>query len=136
MPVGWQFSVLRPIDTVTPQTWRPDYAGPTGLPERGVQASLIASWQSRVEGLGWLERLVAQGRAFKFAECAGYPFTYLACALDVVPVVGDPPAANAVWVMGDGDVVDPGWGRGSYDAEAAVACAPGEWLVIAVWDES
>jgi hypothetical protein len=53
-----------------------------------------------------------------------------------VSTLADPPEANDRWLMDEGDQVDPGWGHNAYDAEAAAACPPEEWLLITVWDES
>lgn len=97
----------------------------------------IAVWQTGLNGLGWIDALVEQGRGVCLGG-SGYPSRYTARAKDVLPTVqAGPPEANGVWILGPHDKVGPGWeGRTVIDADLARDCADEEWLLIEAWDES
>ncbi|GAA3721522.1 hypothetical protein GCM10022399_42360 [Terrabacter ginsenosidimutans] len=107
------------------------------LPEVTTAAERLALWQAGVGGTDWLHALVDANRAIMTAV-NGYPSIYYALAADVIPQLEAPPHANATWHFDVGDIIDPHWvGRGpEVDASAAAACAPNEWLLVQVWDES
>jgi hypothetical protein len=107
-----------------------------GLRDRFAQGDRIAVWQAGIAGLRWVDELVETGAAIA-ARSNGYPSVFYAKALDVVPRLNAPPEARPVWVSGPDDVLGAEWaGRTVVDRAAAAACAPEEWLLIEVWDES
>lgn len=124
--LGWHISVYRlPGGGREPASLESDHV------ER------IAVWQTGLNGLGWIDALVEQGRGVCLGG-SGYPSRYTARAKDVLPTVqAGPPEANGVWILGPHDKVGPGWeGRTVIDADLARDCADEEWLLIEAWDES
>ena len=95
----------------SPTTWPSDHG------ER------LTGWRSGIDGLGWLDELVAEGRATQFTG-NGYPTCYSAVAsatvarISALHVAGDP-CVSAVDVM-----------------SLETTCDPGEWLMIEAWDLS
>src|ERR1039458_6289126 len=101
------------------------------------QALCIARWEADVEGKRWLENLVEQGKALGYFH-GGYSDRYTARAADILPIVrSDPPFRKVYRPLEEFLATPPNtdW-RGGFDAAAADACHPDEWLVIEGWDPS
>lgn len=100
-----------------------------------IRGQDIAVWQAGLEGLGWIDALVAAGQAV--GQGNGYPYTYFARARDVTPHLAGRPYENAPWKMDAGDIVSEQWMRGTtIDHETAEAIEADEWLHVTAWDES
>ena len=124
--LGWYISVYR-----LPKA---GYKPAEKLPK---QASCIARWEADVEGTRWLDNLVQKGRALVLSEF-GYPDRYTARATDILPILrSGPPFEQLKRPLEEFLTTPPtsDW-RGGFDAAAADACQPNEWLVIEVWDQS
>ncbi|MEU8920448.1 hypothetical protein AB0D10_05840 [Kitasatospora sp. NPDC048545] len=94
------------------------------------RAALLATWEVGVSGIGWVEELVAAGKAEQLLH-GGYPNRYTARAEHVLPLF----AAGAV----------PGAGSGPFsrviramesDPERIAACPADRLLTIQAWDLS
>jgi hypothetical protein len=103
--LGWGFSIFN----MTPEERYKNMGADALLPYR------LASWKSGVDGLEWIENLVAEGKAFQLL-CDGYPNRYTARAADVLPLIAGnhiKPSSEGGWVFGidEGEeyVQPPGW---------------------------
>lgn len=98
---------------------------------------LVAQWQGGVNAVDWLRALTSTGDAVDLGG-NGYPFRLTATAGAVLPVVeAGPPHEQPVWHTDTGDVLTNAWvGHTVFDVEVARACAPNEWLIVEIWDES
>lgn len=125
---GWMFRVHRkPIDLFTPD-----------IGDR-LDGPPLAVWQADSEGLDWIDDLVGTGQVSLIWNGHGYPNRYTAPSKYICPILlAGPPHARDIWAIGEGEtVVGPISRLGSrINREAIEACAPEEWLVIEVWDES
>ena len=143
--LGWNISVYTVVPQNTSVATSPqDQLSTRGLSlaqidslrDRFAEGDRIAVWQSGIDGLRWIEDIVAAGAAIA-TKRNGYPSVFYAKALDVLPRLDSPPGARDVWVYGPDDVLNDRWaGRTVIDQEAVAACAPDEWLLIEAWDES
>lgn len=124
--IGWNISVYRQAD-----------GGRNPAVFESSQERPIAVWQAGLYGLRWIDQLVQEGKAINLGG-NGYPYKYTAKAVHIVEVIREgPPEANAVWTVGAGDLLMPGYlGKTAIDQEALDGCLPEEWLLIEVWDES
>jgi hypothetical protein len=97
----------------------------------------LAVWQARLDGLDWIDDLVATGEAFNLGG-VGYPIRYTARAKHLAPpILGGPPEANPIWVHGVDDVLTDKWvGQTETDRVAIGTLPPDEWLLVEVWDQS
>lgn len=142
--LGWNISVYTVVPQKTSATTTQDQLSTRGLSpaqldslrDAFTEGARIAVWQSRIDGLRWIDDLVEAGAAIATKK-NGYPSVFYAKALDVLPRLESPPGARDVWVYGPDDILSDKWaGRTVVDQEAAAACAPDEWLLIEAWDES
>jgi hypothetical protein len=98
----------------------------------------LAVWQAALGGTDWLRGLVESRRA-ALTGGGGYPDTYLIRCQDFrARLEAGLPYENTTWISGPHDVLDPQrWlGRTTIDGEQLARCAPDEWLLAEVWDES
>jgi hypothetical protein len=98
----------------------------------------LAVWQAGLGGTDWLRELV-ESRSAASTSRGGYPDSYLIrCADFRARLVAGRPDERATWMSDPGDVLDPErWlGRTTIDGEQLEGCAPDEWLLAEVWDES
>jgi hypothetical protein len=102
-----------------------------------AEGSLVAVWQTGVEGLDWLRKLVTEGKVVDLGG-NGYPSRFTATAEYLIPrIVDGPPGARDQWLLGAGDIVTDKWvGKTVVDGAVAAQCAADEWLIVKVWDES
>lgn len=125
--LGWHISLYR---LATPQ------AGPATFDaERGER---LAVWQTGLDGLDWIDRLVADGVAVNLGG-NGYPYRFTARVRDLGgPVRNGPPEARQTWSSGPGDIIDfSKWpGRTTIDEKALAKCPSSEWVLVEAWDES
>jgi hypothetical protein len=124
--LGWHISVYRQRD-----------GGAAPAPDAKPEGPRIAVWQAGLDGCGWIDELARTGKAINYGG-TGYPNRYTARARDVIPIIrAGPPDARSVWAAGEHDVLTSGWaGSTAIDEEAAARCAPDEWLLVEIWDES
>lgn len=124
--LGWHIKVMRQTN---------GGQAPARLYDKG--GDMLAVWQTPLEGINWIDRLVKEGSALNLGGC-GYPTIYTAPAKYLIdPIVNGPPYANAVWVCGPQDIVTSRWhGKTTIDDAVVQACRPDEWLLVEVWDES
>lgn len=124
--LGWHISVFRQATNFEEP--------PSFESDRGAR---IAVWQAGLDGLNWVDELIEEGKASLLGG-NGYPVRFTARASAVIPIVkGGPPHARKSWVSDPGDVLTSKWeGKTTIDEEVANNCAPSEWLIIEVWDES
>lgn len=97
----------------------------------------LASWESSVGGLDWLDGLVAANKA-QTTPSAGYPKKYQALARDVVPLIAaGPPRHRSPGIIGDDYVMPANWsGKAKLDLASIEACEPDQKLLIEAWDMS
>jgi len=97
----------------------------------------IAAWEASIDGLAWLDELVAAGKAEQ-TSWNGYPNLFHANAGDVFSLIKNgPPRHTAPLVIGD-DYVSKGGLSGKFrlDLTLASACLPEDRLSIQSWDQS
>lgn len=102
------------------------------------EVAVLASWEAGVEGLDWLEALVAQGHAVKLQR-GGYPNLYRALAGPVLDLLqdGPPQAACGMPIIGDDYVMPAGWqDHVRLHADRLGRCPRDHQLVIEAWDLS
>jgi hypothetical protein len=99
------------------------------------KSSVIASWESSLGGLDWLDELTERGKATQLTK-NGYPTRYAAFACDLVPLLVDgPPKHYDLPIIGDGYVMPNGWsGNININQEKLATCPPGQILTIDAWD--
>lgn len=119
--LGWNINVSRDRDK-------------TGSPVNGS----LARWQTGLDGIDWIEKLVKEHRAITLAENNGYPVIYLAQMKDVRPVLLEgPPDARGTWQHDPDDIIMDWWqGSDKFNVELLNECHPEEWVSIEAWDES
>jgi hypothetical protein len=125
--LGWHISV-----------YRQQNGGSAPASFGAPQGERLAVWQTGLGGLQWLDELVKQQKAIHLGSDYGCPSEYTAMAAHIVPRLrGDPPEANEVWALSEGDIITPQWlGETTKYPETMDACRPDEWLIIQAWDES
>jgi hypothetical protein len=111
--------------------------GSSDVPESTDADPRIATWQTGVGGLDWLDPLVSSGRAVSTSR-GGYPETYLIRCRDFVARLDEGlPDERPVWGTDPGDVLSDRWlGRTTVDSDTLARCEPDEWLLVKAWDES
>ncbi len=129
--VGW-WVILSPQ---TPEEREAD-------PDR--KARVLATWETGVQGLGWLREMVAAGKAREHSLKGGYPNRYTAAAEDLLPLFTDgPPLSVGIDVDAwnestDKPVVvlgDRNWNVTMHPDRIA-ACSPKQTLTLEIWDQS
>lgn len=116
---------------------------PDGEVITGKKYPALAKWETRVDGLDWIDRLVQEGRAVQVLN-GGYPNRYKAKAADMLPLLTDggiAPPKVGMWVFGVDEGEEyahpPGWmGKIEFDHDAIAACSPDQVLTITAWDQS
>ena len=116
---------------LTSETGSPD------VPESTDRDTRIATWQTGLGGLKWLDELVSSGRAASTSR-GGYPETYLITCRDFTSrLEGGLPNERPVWRTEAGDILTDSWiGKTEILTEALAQCDPDEWLLVEAWDES
>ena len=107
------------------------------------RAAILAQWEAGAEGIRWIERLTAEGKATKLSGF-GYPNRYTAKAADVLPLIeggGIQPPKDGMWIFGidEGEeyAQPPGWmSKLEVHADRVAACPVGHVLTIDAWDQS
>ncbi len=124
--LGWHISVFRQAD-----------GGVEPAAFDAAEGAQLAVWQTGLDGLDWITRLVQGGLAVDL-QGNGYPHRFTAHAKHLVPqILRGPPQANRRWTLGPHDVIGPGWsGKTVIDRDVAQDCGPDEWLLVEAWDES
>lgn len=124
--MGWHISVFRQA-----------VGGSTPADRDAEEGPRLAVWQTGIDGLQWLNELVAANDAIDLGG-NGYPNYYTAQAEHIISrIVAGPPLANRAWSVGEHDILMPGWeGKTVIDRAVADECRPDEWLIVIAWDES
>jgi len=124
--LGWNIAVYKQGS---------DASSPATL--ESVTGARLAVWQTGLEGLNWIEKLVKTGKAINLGG-NGYPCRYTATAENLIPqIIDEPPMTKKVWTYGANDIITEQWeGQTVINRTKAAACRPGEWLLIEAWDES
>ena len=88
-------------------------------------SSLIASWETGLGGLEWLEPLLDQGAAVRLSK-SGYPNSYRikACVLKEFLLQGPPQPRKGL----------AQWNQ--FHCERLSACPDQQWLWLEAWDQS
>lgn len=99
--------------------------------------SRVASWQTSVLGLGWLDELVKEKKAAYLAG-SGYPDWYFLRAGILLPIITvGLPANNSPLVIGDDYVLPKNWsGDVVWNHDAVLACRKDDLLIVEAWDQS
>lgn len=109
-----------------------------GANSRPADPRVLATWETSIGGLDWIDALVTQGKATR-ELASGYPTRYLADADVVLPLLlaQQVPAHRDFAVLGDDYVLPAGWvGEVHFHAERIAQCTQDETLVIDAWDQS
>lgn len=86
------------------------------------RACILASWESGVNGLDWLDRLVHVGKARQLLS-NGHPNLYTAKAAEVLPL------------LANGGISPPGWmGKVETFPDRIAACTKDQVLTIEAWN--
>jgi hypothetical protein len=98
-------------------------------------STVLASWESSLGGLDWLDKLAELGKAAQLRK-GGYPNRYTAFAQDVLPLIANgPPKHDDIDIIGDDYVMPNGWsGNLTMHSEKIAKCAPDQLLTIDAWD--
>ncbi len=96
---------------------------------------VIASWESSLSGLDWLDQMTKLGKATQLTK-GGYPTRYIAFAKDVLPLIKDgPPKHDDMEIIGDDYVMPNGWsGNITMHLAKIATCPPDQILTIDAWD--
>lgn len=119
--VGWWITIFQ----LTPEEIE------AAADPRSRRPFVLATWESGLGGIEWLEQLVKGGQAHQLLD-EGYPCRFVAAARDVLPLLasGEPPFHGAQRMSGD-------WLRGvQLFPDRIAACSPGQVLTIDAWDRS
>ena len=119
--LGWDVQVFRRHES------RPDATGE--LP--------LASWQTGVSGLRWLDDLVQRGQAVDLGG-NGYPNRYSIAANVLIPIIsaGLPANDNPV-VIGDDYFLPKGWSsKVKLNRQKIAECPAEAQLLVEAWDQS
>jgi len=103
----------------------------------GSAEPMLASWETSLGGIQWIDRLVEAGKAEELSR-GGYPNRYSAKACDILPLIADgPPPYDGPIVIGDDYVVPGGSSRDLILCHDKIAtCPPERVLTIEAWDLS
>lgn len=115
--LGWWFIVR----VQTPSEWMTS-------PDRDKY--LLATWDTGLSGLDWIENLVANGVAEKLFG-TGYPNRYQLRAEPVLQRLHDRMQAAAT-----GNSAPGSWRNATFVAEVISTCPPDAILVVEAWDQS
>jgi hypothetical protein len=132
---GWSISVYRLIDSQATREALTHPAGARPLDLEPPTRERIAAWQTGLSELESIEQLVeSQGVTL---EGGGRPSMYLLRAGDLgAHIEKRPPHETTSWPSGEHEVVLHVWEtKPTVDEAALRSCAPGEWLLVEVWDE-
>jgi len=101
------------------------------------RAAVLAQWETRVEGVFWIEDMVATRRAKKLSR-SGYPNRYTARASDVLPLLCASPTSTGETKVVDADgPLGVVWGdKNELHMERVAGCSADRMLTIDVWDQS
>jgi len=110
----------------------------TGAPAGAKDAQPLATWETSLGGLDWIDALVAQGKATR-QSAGGYPTRYVADAAAVLPMLlaqQVPPHRH--FCLADGNhAASAGWvGEVHFHADRIALCSHDEPLIIDAWDQS
>ncbi len=121
--LGWDISIWRQIDPPS-----------TAARER---RGFIAGWETTLEGIKWLNALVAEGKAVDLGG-DGYPLTYKAPASVIAAqLAAGPPKHPGPVTIGEDYVLPSEWtGKLEFDESELAKCLPDEVLLIEAWDLS
>jgi len=121
--LGWDFSVypLRFMD------------GP-GQPRKDAT---LATWETGLGGLDWVEELARRGRAVSLGG-NGYPFRFVLTAAELRPILETGlPRPTGPAVVGDDYFKPADWlGRAKINLPALRQLDPSDLLVVEAWDQS
>jgi len=97
----------------------------------------LAVWQTGPWGLDWIKDLVEQNQVVDLGG-NGYPFEYTARLERIRPTVLEgAPRTDEPGLIDLKDIPPGAWLRKTaIDREALLACDPGDWVLIQVWDQS
>lgn len=101
------------------------------------KAAVLATWETSVSGIDWLNKLAGGGLADQLSY-DGYPNRFVAIARDVLPLIeGGPPAHSGPEIIGDDYVMPGNWtGKLTLHHDKIAACPPDQILTIEAWDQS
>ncbi len=111
--------------------------GSADVPESTDADPRIATWQTGLGDLEWLDPLLSSGRALSTSR-GGYPETYLIPCRSFMARLDDGlPDERPKWGTDPGDILSDRWlGRTTIDTDTLTRCDPDEWLLVEAWDES
>jgi hypothetical protein len=121
--LGWAIDIWRQID-------------PPSTPAR-KRRGFIAGWETALEGIKWLDRLVAKGKAVGLGG-NGYPLTYKApMSVIASQLAKGPPRHPGPLTIGEDYFLPSGWTRDfELDEFELAQCSPDEESLIEAWDLS
>lgn len=108
------------------------------VPAGAKDAQALATWETSLGGLDWIDALVAQGKATR-ESAGGYPTRYVADAAAVLPILlaQQVPRHRQFGAAGNDDAVPAGWvGEAHFHADRISLCSHDEPLIIDAWDQS
>ena len=111
--------------------------GSADVPESTDADQRLATWQTGLGGLDWLDPLISSGRAVATSR-GGYPETYLIPCRDFMALLNEGlPHERPAWGTDPGDILSDRWlGRTTINDDTLARCDPDEWLLVEAWDES
>jgi hypothetical protein len=100
-------------------------------------AGLLATWETSVSGIEWLQKLVKEGKASQIAF-NGYPNRFTAKAHVILPLIADgPPLHGGPEILGDDYVMPGNWtGNVTLHHDKIASCLLDQILTIDAWDQS
>jgi hypothetical protein len=100
--------------------------------------SLLANWQTGIDGCSWVEKLVEQGKAKFLGSYGGYPRSYSAKAEYVIPLVMSLKSkTEGPTVVGEDYAYIGGFNSDiELFLDRIAACPLNEELSIEAWDQS
>jgi hypothetical protein len=115
--LGWWFTVRLHTET----EW-------STLPDRDKYQ--LASWETGVSGIRWIEKLVTNGEAEKLSGNA-YPNRHQLRAAHVLKTLQD-----HMQVATTGNTPTADWHNARFVADVINTCPPDAMLVVEAWDQS
>ena len=112
--------------------------------DRNATDKNLATWETGVQGMRWLNDLVAEGQAREESLKGGYPNRYSATAEVLLPLFrGGPPLSSGMDALaqdehtGETRLVpgDENWDV-TLHPDRMAACSPEQVLTLEVWDQS
>ena len=105
---------------------------------------VLAPWETGVQGLRWLQEMVAKGKVQEHSLKGGYPNRYTANAENLLPLFAEgPPLSPGIDVDAwDESSERPVLVRGNQNWNVTLhqdrmdACLPNQQLTVEVWDQS